>query len=157
MSSAWIVTAAALAGWLLGSFLNTLVDRTPHRAGHSGRPGAVRGWFRPLRSVCLSCGRSIPWQRNLPIISYLWLRGRCSNCGAAIGVRTLAVEAAAPALFAAGAGALAGAGWAAQLWGVAALSWALVTVPLVAERRRLRAAGIAGAVLVAWLAALLLG
>jgi leader peptidase (prepilin peptidase)/N-methyltransferase len=73
-----VVFAPALA---LGSFLNVVAAREPtHRSVVSGR------------SACLSCGEQIRWYDNIPMVSYVVLRGRCRACGAAIGIRYLAVE-----------------------------------------------------------------
>lgn len=79
--------AAALFGALWGSFFNVCVARVP--LGQSVvRPG----------SHCFSCGRPVrPWE-NVPVLSYLILRGRCAGCGARFSVRYLLVELAAAAL-----------------------------------------------------------
>jgi leader peptidase (prepilin peptidase)/N-methyltransferase len=134
-----------VVGWLWGSFLNQLADRTPRRpvasqAGEPGDAGARRpGLFSPLRSICLACRASIPWYDNVPILSYLVLRGRCRRCGASIGARTLVVEAATPAGFVGllllAPGPL-GLGPAFP-WGYLGFSWAVVAVVLVWERRRI--------------------
>jgi leader peptidase (prepilin peptidase)/N-methyltransferase len=47
---------------------------------------------QPRRSFCPSCKTQIPWHQNLPLISWLALRGRCANCGAHIAFRYFAVE-----------------------------------------------------------------
>ena len=73
-----LVLAPALA---LGSFLNVVASRLPER----------RSLVRP-GSSCLSCGASIAWRDNIPLLSYLVLRGRCRRCGNRIGLRYLAVE-----------------------------------------------------------------
>lgn len=102
----------ALVGWLWGSFLNQLIDRTPYRdaqrvvapalkkAGEGqeaggagdGEGGEQPGWFWPARSICFHCGVVLRWFDNLPLFSWLWLGGRCRHCGGAIGLRTLVVE-----------------------------------------------------------------
>jgi leader peptidase (prepilin peptidase) / N-methyltransferase len=77
-------SAALLAlapGLALGSFLNVVAARLP-RGGSIVRPG----------SACLSCQTPIAWYDNLPLVSYLALRGRCRACGARIGLRYPAVE-----------------------------------------------------------------
>ncbi|HET8539356.1 MAG TPA: prepilin peptidase [Anaeromyxobacter sp.] len=73
--------AAALLGATLGSFLNVVVARVP--AGES--------IVRP-RSRCPRCRAGIAWYDNLPVISWLALRGRCRRCGAPISLRYPLVE-----------------------------------------------------------------
>lgn len=76
------LAAAALAPALaVGSFLNVVVARVPDR----------RSLVRP-RSACLSCGHELSWYDNLPIVSYLALRGRCRSCGVRISPRYVVVE-----------------------------------------------------------------
>lgn len=76
------LAAAAFAPALaLGSFLNVVAARVPLRRSIV-RPG----------SACMSCGASIAWYDNLPLVSYAVLRGRCRGCGVAIPSRYPAVE-----------------------------------------------------------------
>ncbi len=78
-----------MMGAVLGSFANVLIYRLP-RQESIVTPG----------SRCPHCRNPIrPWD-NLPILSYLLLRGRCRHCGAPIAVRYLIVELAAGGLFA---------------------------------------------------------
>jgi leader peptidase (prepilin peptidase)/N-methyltransferase len=77
-AAAVFVFAPALA---LGSFLNVVAARLPER----------RSLLKP-RSACTKCGQEIPWYDNVPIVSWLALRGRCRSCGAGIPVRYLLVE-----------------------------------------------------------------
>ncbi len=83
---------AGLLGLAFGSFLNVCVSRWP--AGES---------VAHPRSHCRSCGRTLAWWENLPLISWLALRGHCRSCKAKIGWRYLAVELAVGALSAAAA------------------------------------------------------
>src|ERR1700744_5340179 len=72
---------AALAGLAFGSFLNVCLTRCP--AGES---------IAKPRSHCRNCGRTLAWWENIPLASWLALRGRCRTCGAWIGVRYPLVE-----------------------------------------------------------------
>jgi leader peptidase (prepilin peptidase)/N-methyltransferase len=74
---AWLV----VFGLIVGSFLNVVVHRLPR--GES--------LVRP-RSACPSCRRTIRWHENVPVLSWLVLRGRCAGCGARISARYLLVE-----------------------------------------------------------------
>lgn len=74
--------AAGLFGLLIGSFLNVCIYRWP-------RDLSVNN---PRRSFCPSCERQIPWFENIPLLSYLTLRGRCSGCKSTIHWRYPAVE-----------------------------------------------------------------
>ncbi len=81
--------AAALAGAMVGSFLNVCIYRLP-------RDMSVN---RPARSFCPGCRRTIPWFENIPVLSWLLLRGKCSGCGVAISQRYLWIELLTAALF----------------------------------------------------------
>ena len=86
MHAAWIVLAAFF-GALVGSFLNVVVYRLPRHESLVS-PG----------SHCPSCGAPIKPYDNVPVLAWLWLRGRCRSCRAAISPRYPAVEAATAAL-----------------------------------------------------------
>ena len=80
---------AALLGLLIGSFLNVCVFRLP-------RDLSV---VRP-RSFCPGCEKTIAWYDNIPVLSYILLRGRCRKCGERIPLRYPLVELATAAAFA---------------------------------------------------------
>jgi leader peptidase (prepilin peptidase)/N-methyltransferase len=80
---------AGLLGLAFGSFLNVCLSRWP--AGESV--------VKP-RSHCRQCGRTLTWWENVPLVSWLALRGRCRTCRAWIGWRYPLVEAAVGALWA---------------------------------------------------------
>ena len=70
-----------LCGLVVGSFLNVVIWRLP-RGENLSRP----------RSKCPGCGYMIPWYDNLPVLSWLLLRGRCRKCAMGISARYPAVE-----------------------------------------------------------------
>ena len=72
---------AGLVGLALGSFLNVVITRLPQ--GESVWGG---------RSRCPQCRRPLVWYDNIPLLSYVRLRGRCRSCGAAIPWRYPLVE-----------------------------------------------------------------
>jgi leader peptidase (prepilin peptidase)/N-methyltransferase len=76
------LAAFALApGLALGSFLNVVAARVPRK----------RSIVRPA-SACMHCSKPIAWYDNVPLVSYLVLRGRCRSCGHRIGLIYPAVE-----------------------------------------------------------------
>jgi leader peptidase (prepilin peptidase)/N-methyltransferase len=82
LSSPALLITAGVFGTLLGSFFNVCIARVP-RGESVVRPA----------SHCFSCGRTVkPWD-NIPILSYLLLRGRCRFCGVKFSPRYLLVEA----------------------------------------------------------------
>jgi leader peptidase (prepilin peptidase)/N-methyltransferase len=90
-----MIPAAAIAylavfilGLIIGSFLNVCIYRLPIG-------GSVTD---PPRSVCPKCSGAIPFYDNIPVLSYLWLRGRCRHCRAAISIQYPLVEIAAGSL-----------------------------------------------------------
>lgn len=80
---------AGLLGLAFGSFLNVCVSRWPESESvvHPG-------------SHCRACNRTLRWWENIPLASWLALRGRCRTCGTQIGARYVLVEAAVGGLWA---------------------------------------------------------
>lgn len=78
LAAAGIAFVPALA---VGSFLNVVAARVPLGRSVVSPP-----------SACMECGREIAWYDNIPVVSWLVLRGRCRNCGASISWRYPAVE-----------------------------------------------------------------
>jgi leader peptidase (prepilin peptidase) / N-methyltransferase len=72
---------ALVFGLLIGSFLNVCIHRWPRG----------RSVVKP-RSHCVRCRKPIAWYDNIPVVSYLLLRGRCRYCGRHISVRYPTVE-----------------------------------------------------------------
>lgn len=81
LSPGALVGVAFALGLVVGSFLNVVIHRVP-RGESIVRPG----------SRCPGCGHRIAAWENVPVLSYLWLRGRCRGCGAAISPRYPLVE-----------------------------------------------------------------
>ena len=77
----WLIPAF-LIGACIGSFLNVVIYRVP--LGMSVN--------EPKRSFCPKCKKPIPMWLNFPMISWLWLRGKCAECGAPIAFRYFGVE-----------------------------------------------------------------
>lgn len=126
---------AALVGLLIGSFLNVVIHRLPKMmeqqwaaecASFSGSPLPAAEPYNLVipRSRCPHCGHAIQWHENIPVVSYLFLRGRCSACKASISPRYPLVELTCAALFA----------WCGWHWGIspAGLMWAIFSAALLA-------------------------
>ena len=103
--------AAAVIGLAMGSFLNVVIHRLPRMlqaqwqaqcAELEGRPveEAARYNLWVPASQCASCGHKLRARHNIPVVSYLVLRGRCAFCGARVSARYPVVEALTAALFA---------------------------------------------------------
>ena len=107
------ITAFVL-GAVVGSFLNVGIYRLP-------RDISVN---KPRRSFCPACHTQIPWQQNVPLLSWLLLRGRCANCGARIAFRYFGVELLTALLFLAV--------WEFFPWHVAIAYWVFVAILIVA-------------------------
>jgi leader peptidase (prepilin peptidase)/N-methyltransferase len=105
-ANTWLLYAVTfIFGTLIGSFLNVVILRLPPRIMHEWRcqcrelletgetaddpqpPGLVLA-----RSKCPGCGNQLSALENVPLLSYIVLRGRCSNCKQKISLRYPAVE-----------------------------------------------------------------
>jgi leader peptidase (prepilin peptidase)/N-methyltransferase len=89
MPAQFLVPSAALVGAIIGSFLNVAIVRLPRNES-----------LVVPRSRCRSCGTALHWFDNIPVLSFLALRGRCRECGAPISRRYPIVESATAVLFA---------------------------------------------------------
>jgi leader peptidase (prepilin peptidase) / N-methyltransferase len=126
-----------LIGLFVGSFLNVVIYRLPlmlqaqwqTQCQHLLHPDQVvparpRHDLLLPRSRCVECGHPLRWYENIPLLSYLGLRGQCSVCKASIGLRYPAVELLTGALFA-----YCGARWG---WGWQTAAWCAFCAALVA-------------------------
>ncbi|HEV8264510.1 MAG TPA: prepilin peptidase [Gemmatimonadales bacterium] len=77
-----IVAGAVLLGMCLGSFLNVCILRLPHDQSLARPP-----------STCPHCKQRIAWRDNIPVFSWLWLRGKCRWCRKPISVQYPVIEA----------------------------------------------------------------
>ena len=77
----------AILGLLWGSFANVCIYRWPPTEEHPAGQSVVSPGSR-----CGDCGAAVSWYDNIPIVSYLLLRGRCRRCGAEFSPRYLFVE-----------------------------------------------------------------
>jgi leader peptidase (prepilin peptidase)/N-methyltransferase len=77
----FVLPLVFVPGLAIGSFLGVVAARVPLRRSIV-RPG----------SACMSCETEISWYDNVPVLSYLLLRGRCRHCGVRIPPRDLAIE-----------------------------------------------------------------
>jgi leader peptidase (prepilin peptidase)/N-methyltransferase len=102
--AAWPATTAGLLGLLVGSFLNVVILRLPPRLMHQWRDDARELLELPdpgepappnlvtRASHCPKCGHGLAWWENIPVVSWIALRGRCRGCGTAISVQYPVVE-----------------------------------------------------------------
>jgi leader peptidase (prepilin peptidase) / N-methyltransferase len=104
---AWLLDTAPLAllGMFIGSFLNVVIHRLPkmleaqwaaecQQLTHPDEPPKEQAKYNLVvpRSACPHCGHKIKWYENIPVLSYLALGGKCSNCKAKISMRYPFVE-----------------------------------------------------------------
>lgn len=86
----FVVVVCAVLGLAVGSFLNVVIHRVPRR----------ESVVKP-RSRCPGCGTELASRDNIPVVSWLLLRGRCRTCSTPISARYPAVEIGCAVLFAA--------------------------------------------------------
>ena len=134
-----LVTTAGILGLLVGSFLNVVIFRLPKMMeydwqcqcaelrGESFPENKPFSLVRP-RSCCPQCGHRIGILENIPLISYLALRGKCAACKTPISVRYPVVEAISGALAVLVAAAF-GPTWATV--GALLLTWALIALTFI--------------------------
>jgi leader peptidase (prepilin peptidase)/N-methyltransferase len=128
MDQALLLACAAVLGLIIGSFVNVVIHRLPRmmeqqwaqdvaswlaeqegERSAGGAAGGVAGGGPVLapynlarpRSHCPACGHALAWHDNIPLISFVLLRGRCRACGSPIGWRYPTVELVTAVLFAA--------------------------------------------------------
>jgi len=82
LATLWWLSFWTAVGLCLGSFLNAVIYRIPRR----------RSLRVPLWSACPNCRKRIAWYDNIPILSFVRLRGRCRHCGVPISTRYLVIE-----------------------------------------------------------------
>lgn len=103
-SPALFITVSSIVGLLVGSFLNVVIYRLPIMLEHDwhGQCAELRGETTKAHakfnlvvphSACPHCKHAIRAWENIPVLSYLWLRGKCSGCRAAISPRYPLIEA----------------------------------------------------------------
>jgi len=100
---ALFISTVALLSLMIGSFLNVVIHRMPKIIERQWRAEMAESDGRPLsdepaynlmvpRSQCPSCGHAITALENVPVVSYLVLRGRCAGCKTPISPRYPCVE-----------------------------------------------------------------
>jgi len=104
---------AFVLGAVVGSFLNVCIYRMPLDLSVN----------EPRRSFCPACKKQLRWYQNIPLLSWLFLRGRCAHCGSRIAFRYFAVELLTALLFLAV--------WRQFPWQIAVAYWVFVSLLIV--------------------------
>lgn len=132
----WDPLWVGLLGLLFGSFLNVVIYRMPKMleaqwdrdcAEHLGQvpqAGGERFNLMVPRSRCQACGHTLSWYENIPVLSYVVLRGQCKACKTSISLRYPLIEIITAGLFA----------WCAHRWGLtfSTLAWCGFAATLLA-------------------------
>ena len=148
-----LASAGGILGLLIGSFLNVVIYRLPKMMEQQWAQECADLQSQPVeqgasmsevvtfnlwapQSRCSSCGHAIAWYENIPVFSYLFLRGKCSTCATPYGLRYPAVELATGLLFSfcvwrwgASVTALAWCGFSAALLALALIDWDTTLLP----------------------------
>jgi leader peptidase (prepilin peptidase) / N-methyltransferase len=106
-------TFAFVLGAVVGSFLNVCIYRMPLDLSVN----------EPRRSFCPACKKQLRWYQNVPLLSWLVLRGRCADCGSRISFRYFAVELLTALLFLAV--------WRQFPWQIALAYWVFISLLIV--------------------------
>nr|CAA6825460.1 MAG: Leader peptidase (Prepilin peptidase) (EC / N-methyltransferase (EC [uncultured Thiotrichaceae bacterium] len=105
-STVWLLVTVGLVSLMIGSFLNVIISRLPvmlerewkHECneflGNTDSTPADTSTFNLAvpRSQCPKCGHQITALENIPVISYLFMRGKCSNCRTSISLQYPLIE-----------------------------------------------------------------
>jgi leader peptidase (prepilin peptidase)/N-methyltransferase len=139
-SPTFLVVLVFIFGLLVGSFLNVVIYRLPvmmERAWQTEArvilslpeqaPAAPFNLATPA-SRCPGCGHQIRWYENIPLVSWLLLRGRCSSCGINISVRYPLIELSAGLIAAVTAWQV---GYSPWLWALIPAGWALLALTMI--------------------------
>ena len=138
---AYFIPVITILGAMVGSFLNVVIHRMPIMMERQWRqqcaelenpdtaeqPQEIFNLAKP-DSHCPHCGHDIRAWENIPILSYLFLRGRCSGCGARISLRYPIIEAV-TALLSAFAAWRFGVSW--ETAGALLLTWSLIPLTMI--------------------------
>jgi len=103
-NSTFFITLSVIFGLMVGSFLNVVIHRLPKMMESEWHNNclelqgkeiteAVKYTLAKPRSACPSCGHMITALENIPVLSFLFLKGKCSNCKASISMRYPLIEA----------------------------------------------------------------
>ena len=84
------ILVATIWGLIIGSFLNVVIHRLPRALIKD--PDASLDFLLWPASTAPCCGSKLSWKENIPVFSWIFLRGKCAHCGHGISPRYIAVE-----------------------------------------------------------------